>query len=168
MCIPKSLVLLHLHPVATSLSQGADYGHCGRNDGSETQAANAKKRREQRCSALSGSSRRKEQSTRTNHDEDKPCCSGEGQQGPGTFQLPVLRSRLELAYMETHINSPLLYFGWKRQNFLLSSERMRFPVLQDRAPLPACMKEVRLAGGAGRTGESQPGSAWGYRLLIVF
>ena len=48
MCILESLVLLHLHPVAMPLSQGADYRryHCCRNDGSETQAANAKQSRE--------------------------------------------------------------------------------------------------------------------------
>lgn len=58
-------------------------------------------------------------------------CSGEGRQGPGMFQLPVLGSRSVLVYMETCINSPLLYFGPKRQKFSLSSDHMRFPVLQD-------------------------------------
>lgn len=48
MCILESLVLLHLHPLAMSLSQGAGYRQhrCCRNDGSEAQAANAKESRE--------------------------------------------------------------------------------------------------------------------------
>ena len=58
-------------------------------------------------------------------------CSGEGQQGPDMFQLPVLGSRLELVYREIHINSFLLYFGPERQKFSLSSDHMRFPILQD-------------------------------------
>jgi len=44
-------------------------------------------------------------------------CSGEGQQGPGMVQLPVLGAGSELVYMEMCINAPLLYFGPKRQKF---------------------------------------------------
>lgn len=58
-------------------------------------------------------------------------CSEEGQQGPGTFQLPILGSRLDLIYKEIHINSSSFYFGPKRQKFSLSGDHMRFPVLQD-------------------------------------